>query len=282
MTQTNELTPSAPLVAVSDNWQPIETAPKDGTVVLLRNAKGHIADGHYVPQFEFTNAMWVWPYVMSEPVQWLSLSALAGQVAPQATLTDQDIRDIAAKFDTSMDHTKRWVLRDVVPFARALLSLATPPTSGPSTADILLADRIQNFADWLEPIQKAVVQVAATWDGGCAIEVEAVFDAAAAAISDAIPPTRKAANPCNSSNGSSDTSKADTGETGIPASEIRNAALEDAAAIAFDGPMIPTMGQFLYMNDDCKAMALSVSNRIRALKSATPSTIKAEPTGEQL
>jgi hypothetical protein len=104
---------------------------------------------------------------------------------------------------------------------------ATHPTTGPSPSDILLADRIQNFADWLAPIQKAVVAVASAWCDQCATEIEAAFDGAAAAVSDATPPTSKATrcpncddtgdvhNQTGEWRGTCDcraTSKADTGE----------------------------------------------------------------------
>jgi hypothetical protein len=46
---------------------PIETAPKDGTEVLLRSARGHIADGFANPN------CWVWPYIKQEPTYWQPL-----------------------------------------------------------------------------------------------------------------------------------------------------------------------------------------------------------------
>lgn len=42
--------------------------------------------------------------------------------------------------------------------------------------------------------------------------------------------------------------------------------LEQAAKIAMGGPLIESCGAYPYMGDDCKAMALTVSNRIRAIK----------------
>lgn len=54
----------------TDGWQPIETAPKDGTWVLLATPKGRIADGCFG-----NYGSWVWPYVMVEPTHWMPLPA---------------------------------------------------------------------------------------------------------------------------------------------------------------------------------------------------------------
>lgn len=56
-------------------WQPIETAPKDGTRVLLwrraiRDQPAPImADGFWC------ETCWVWPYILSEPTHWQPLPA---------------------------------------------------------------------------------------------------------------------------------------------------------------------------------------------------------------
>ncbi len=56
-------------------WQPIETAPKDGTRVLLwrraiRDQPTPImADGFWC------ETCWVWPYILSEPTHWQPLPA---------------------------------------------------------------------------------------------------------------------------------------------------------------------------------------------------------------
>ena len=55
--------------ADSRGWQPIATAPMDGTRLLLcSNHRRRIADG------EFGNyKVWSWPYVMVEPTHWMPL-----------------------------------------------------------------------------------------------------------------------------------------------------------------------------------------------------------------
>jgi len=55
-------------------WQPIETAPKDGSFILLATPKGRIADGFWSPVYE----VWSWPYVMVEPTNWMPLPELPG------------------------------------------------------------------------------------------------------------------------------------------------------------------------------------------------------------
>jgi len=50
------------------------------------------------------------------------------------------------------------------------------------------------------------------------------------------------------------------------AEQVRDQALEEAAKIVMDGPLIDTGDDAPYFTDACKAMALTVANRIRALR----------------
>ena len=52
-------------------WQPIETAPKDGTRLLLANTTGKLADGVWSTRYE----VWSWAYMMTEPTHWMPLPA---------------------------------------------------------------------------------------------------------------------------------------------------------------------------------------------------------------
>ena len=53
-------------------WKPIETAPRNGTAILLRSKKGRIADGAWIAA---TNKVgwWAWAYVGQEPTHWMPL-----------------------------------------------------------------------------------------------------------------------------------------------------------------------------------------------------------------
>jgi len=60
------------------NWQPIETAPTDGTRILLRGRNGRIADGHYGQPDGFANPkLFVWPYINATPTHWAPLALIA-------------------------------------------------------------------------------------------------------------------------------------------------------------------------------------------------------------
>ena len=50
-------------------WQPIETAPKDGTRILLADSSV-AADGYFDYLLNKGNGSWVWPYVKREPTHW--------------------------------------------------------------------------------------------------------------------------------------------------------------------------------------------------------------------
>jgi hypothetical protein len=59
-------------------WQPIETAPTDGTRILLRGRGGKIADGHYGQPDGWANPKrFVWPYIHANPTHWAPLPLIA-------------------------------------------------------------------------------------------------------------------------------------------------------------------------------------------------------------
>lgn len=62
---------AAEIAALRQPWQPIETAPKDGTRVLLSTPTGKIADGAFYQRY----GVWSWPYVMANPTHWMPLPA---------------------------------------------------------------------------------------------------------------------------------------------------------------------------------------------------------------
>ena len=63
-------------------WQPIETAPTDGTRILLRGRNGKIADGHYGQPDGFANPKrFVWPYINATPTHWAPLGLFAAAPA---------------------------------------------------------------------------------------------------------------------------------------------------------------------------------------------------------
>lgn len=58
-------------------WQPIETAPTDGTRILLRGMGGKIADGHYGQPDGWVNPKrFVWPYINATPTHWAPLALI--------------------------------------------------------------------------------------------------------------------------------------------------------------------------------------------------------------
>ena len=54
-------------------WQPIETAPKDGSVVLLGNRQV-CADGYWLQEAYAGNGAWIWPYIQKTPTHWAPLN----------------------------------------------------------------------------------------------------------------------------------------------------------------------------------------------------------------
>lgn len=48
-------------------WQSIETAPRDGSRLLLATHTGKLADGYWSVRYK----VWSWPYVMTEPTHWM-------------------------------------------------------------------------------------------------------------------------------------------------------------------------------------------------------------------
>ena len=55
-------------------WKPIETAPKDGSEILLCGKKGRIANGVWMTATDRVGA-WLWPYIKVEPTHWMPLPA---------------------------------------------------------------------------------------------------------------------------------------------------------------------------------------------------------------
>lgn len=57
-------------------WQPIETAPKDGTRVSLCSHSGNVASGYWE---HYTTSWWDWPFSFEEPTRWMPLPAPPGE-----------------------------------------------------------------------------------------------------------------------------------------------------------------------------------------------------------
>lgn len=60
-------------------WRPIETAPKDGTRVLLAGKGGKVADGRWAE----LQGIWIWPYVLSDPTSWMPAPPLPASEAKE-------------------------------------------------------------------------------------------------------------------------------------------------------------------------------------------------------
>lgn len=48
-------------------WRPIDSAPKDGSRILLKSKHSSIADGTWSGQ------SWIWPYIKKEPMYWMPI-----------------------------------------------------------------------------------------------------------------------------------------------------------------------------------------------------------------
>ena len=70
--QVRELLAAAPKLPQGDCWLPIESAPKDGSEILLVSRKCRIANGCWMTANDKVGA-WMWPYVLQEPTHWMPL-----------------------------------------------------------------------------------------------------------------------------------------------------------------------------------------------------------------
>lgn len=166
---------------------------------------------------------------------------LAGQVAPQATV--EPLTDEQIDTLISRHGSGGWqMMSDMRRFTRAVLASAIPLINKATIPKVV----INALNRMCEPLHETVLKgVTAEGDAYCMKVIREYILS---------------------------TSKADTSEA------IRNAALEEAAKICMD--IADECGAY------CKTGPLGVDARlcemkIRTLKSSTPSTIKAEPTGEQ-
>ena len=79
-------------------WQPIETAPTDGTRILLRGRNGKIADGHYGQPDGFANPKrFVWPYINATPTHWAPLALIAA--APELLAAAMKVNALSIQTD---------------------------------------------------------------------------------------------------------------------------------------------------------------------------------------
>ena len=70
--QLRELLAAAQKLSQGASWLPIESAPKDGSEILLVSRKGRIANGCWMTAKDKVGA-WMWPYVLQEPTHWMPL-----------------------------------------------------------------------------------------------------------------------------------------------------------------------------------------------------------------
>ena len=79
-------------------WQPIETAPTDGTRILLRGRDGKIADGHYGQPDGWVNPKrFVWPYINATPTHWAPLALIAA--APELLAAARKVNALSIQTD---------------------------------------------------------------------------------------------------------------------------------------------------------------------------------------
>jgi len=94
-------------------WQPIdETTPRDGTLVLLTNHSGRMADGHWNSEF----GVWAWPYVLVAPTHWMPRpespevelrgAPLLGQITRKSA--ELELIDIRAALPDDFSPSKDW------------------------------------------------------------------------------------------------------------------------------------------------------------------------------
>lgn len=63
---------------IENPWQPIETAPRDGTKLFLCNNRlGIVSEGYFLgyPGAE----MWFWATLRNEPTHWMPIPPLPGE-----------------------------------------------------------------------------------------------------------------------------------------------------------------------------------------------------------
>lgn len=71
--------PAQPVAQVLE-WMPIDSAPKDGSSVLLRSMAGTgVADGYWLQSAYNGNGAWIWPYVHKVPTHWMPIPAASPQ-----------------------------------------------------------------------------------------------------------------------------------------------------------------------------------------------------------
>lgn len=65
-------------------WNPIETAPKDRSkVLLLRQQCGSVANGFFFAEAYAGKGAWIWPYIHKNPTHWMPRSALPAAITDQ-------------------------------------------------------------------------------------------------------------------------------------------------------------------------------------------------------